>query len=421
MDGYLIALICLIALSAIFSGAEIALTSLSSAKIYTLRKDGKFASSVIIRLKKKPENALIAILIGNNLANILATVVATLWGIRFFGNHAIGVVTGVLTFIILIFGEITPKTLAQKYAESFARAVAYPLLGMVYLFFPVVWILHRFIRGLMRLFKAKNPILTTSEEELLAMVDIGKQEGVIEEHEQEMIENVLEFTDTSAEEIMTTAKNIKALEIHTTITEAVRFFMKHGHSRIPVYEDGLNNIAGIINVHNILRLLSRKKRPKTLAEIKYEKPLITPKTKAISKLFRDFQRRRQHMAIVVDEHGQTIGLVTLEDILEEIVGDITDEHDKDIRTIRLLGKNRWEADGETTIEEINKTLGIELNFAPNATISLLILKKLNRFPKEKEKILYENMLIKIREMGKKKIEKVVLSKKRQAKTSLQSP
>lgn len=410
MESSLILLIFLIILSGVFSGAEIALTSLSPAKVRTLKDSKLFGSEAVFQLKKKPQSILITILIGNNLVNILATVVATIWGIEKFGNNAMGIITGLLTFVILVFGEITPKILAQKYAEGFSRTVAYPLLGLSIVLSPIVWIFDKFIHGLMKIFKAKNPIRTISEEELLAMVDIGTKEGVIEEQEQEFIENVLEFTDTCVEEIMTIEKDMEAVNASMTVQQASHFFMEHSHTRMPVYKDNLNNIIGIITVHDILHLIHNTKKLKTLQDFHYQKLIVVPKTKSISKLFREFQKRRQHLAIVVDEHGDTIGLVTLEDILEEIVGEITDEQDREDKGIRNIGKNEWEIDGDATIESINEILKTDLNYPEHKTISLLILEKLQRFPHKGERIEHSNLSIKIKEMGEKKIEKVIINK-----------
>ena len=350
----LLLLIFLIFLSGAFSGAEIALTALSPAKVRAIGKDDKFGSRAIVKLKSKPQRLLITILIGNNLVNILATVLATFWAIEVFGSNAIGIVTGLLTFLILVFGEITPKTFAQKYSEQFARALAHPLLWLTKILFPIIWIFEKITQGLISGLKLRQPLHSVSEDELLALVDIGTKEGVIEEHEQEMIENVLEFTDTTAEEVMTIKKDIEMLKIDTSVHEAVQFFLTHSHSRIPVYKESIHNFVGIVTVHDILRFLHDPENNKILSDFKLKSPIIVPKTKSISKLFHEFQRRRQHLAIVVDERGETAGLVTMEDILEEIVGDIVDEQDREEKLIRKIGKNEWEASGEADIEELNE-------------------------------------------------------------------
>ncbi len=410
MYSQLLLLALLILLSGAFSGAEIALTALSPAKVRAIKKDGKFGSKAVWKLKSKPQRLLITILIGNNLVNILATVIATTWALELFGNTAIGIVTGVLTLVILVFGEITPKTIAQKYAERFARLFAYPLLWLTKGLYPVIWIFEKFTQGLISTLRLKQPLHSVSEDELLAMVDIGTKEGVIEEQEQELIENVLEFTDTTVEEVMTVKKDIEMLKSSTSVHDTVQFFLNHSHSRIPVYKDSIHNIIGVVTVHDILQFLHDPQKDKTLADFKFKSPIVTPKTKPISKLFHEFQRRRQHLAIVVDEHGETAGLITLEDILEEIVGDIIDEQDREEKMIRPIGKNEWEARGEADIEELNETLGVELDYPAHQTISLLILEELHRFPKLGEKIIFENLIFQVKEMSKKKIETVLITR-----------
>lgn len=411
MDSDIVLLFILIIISGAFSGAEIALTSLSPAKIKTMKHDHRVGARAVYKLKQNPESLLITILIGNNLVNILTTVIATIWGIRVFGSNALGIVTGVLTFIILVFGEITPKTYAQKHADGFARMMANPLLWLTYILYPIIWLLEKLIHGLMWLMKAKSPIKTMSEEELLAMVDIGTKEGVIEEHEQELIENVLEFTDTMVEEIMTIKPEIDSLGINTPVRDAAIFFTTHSHSRIPIYRNNLDNIVGILTVHDILKIThSEDHRIENLSDFRYAHPIVVPKTKAIAKLFREFQKRRQHIAIVVDERGHTIGLVTMEDILEEIVGDIVDESDREEAHITQIGKNEWVASGNATIEEVNEIIGIELNYPEHQTVSLLILEKLQGFPNLGEKIEYESLEFQVKKMSKKKIEEVLITK-----------
>ncbi len=410
MDSDIVLLFILIIVSGAFSGAEIALTSLSPAKIKTMKNDRRVGAKAVYKLKQNPESLLITILIGNNLVNILTTVIATIWGMRVFGSNALGIVTGVLTFIILIFGEITPKTYAQKHADGFARMMANPLLWLTYVLYPIIWLLEKLIHGLMWIMKAKSPIKTMTEEELLAMVDIGTKEGVIEEHEQEMIENVLEFTDTTVEEIMTIKADIESLDINTNIHDARHFFITHSHSRIPVYKRNLDNIVGILTVHDILKITHAEKPIEKLSDFHYLLHIVVPKTKSIEKLFREFQKRRQHIAVVVDERGNTIGVVTMEDILEEIVGDIVDESDREESHITQIGKNEWVASGDATIEEVNEIIGIELDYPEHQTVSLLILEKLHEFPNLGEKIKYENLEFQVKKMGKKKIEEVLITK-----------
>lgn len=410
MDGSLLLLIFLVFFSAAFAAAEIAFTALTPAKVRTFQADRKFASSAIFRLKAHSERLLIAILLCNSLGTILIGVVATMWGIKTFSSATVGVISGLLSLILLIVGEIVPKIFAQKYAEQFSRGVAYPVLWITYLLWPILWVIEKFIYGIMRVFKIKSSMQSVSEEELLALVDIGARQGVIGEHEQDLIENVLKFTDTTVEEIMTLEKNIQALAANSNIHDAVKFFIDNGFSRVPVYDGNIDNIIGILNVHEILRLSLKPSMANSLNELHFAPVVTVPKTESINQLFKKFQRRKQHMAVVVDEYGNTIGLVTLEDILEEIVGDIVDEQDREFKKIYKIEKNTWETFGECTIEEINQALKIELDYPKHQPISLLILEKLHRFPKEGEKILFENIILVVKLMSKKRIERVIIEK-----------
>jgi len=410
VPSQLLLLAFLIFLSATFSGSEIALTALSAAKVKAIGKDNKFASTAIVALKSNPTRLLITILIGNNLVNIFATALVTAWAIKEYGNNAIGIVTGVLTFIILVFGEITPKTLAQKYSVKFARIISYPLLWLTRILLPIIWIFEKFTNSLIDGLHLRKPLYSVSEDELLAMVDIGTKEGVLQEQEQELIENILEFSDTTTDEVMTNKKDMETMKSDTKISDAVHFFLSHSHSRIPVYNKSIHNMIGIITVHDILKLLHEPEKYSTIGDMKMKAPIVIPKTKQISKLFHEFQKRRQHLAIVVDEHGETVGLITMEDILEEIVGDIVDEQDIDEKMVRAIGKNQWEASGDADIEEINDAMDLKLSYPEHQKISLLILEELKRFPKLGEKIVYENLIIQVKDMTKKKIESVILTK-----------
>ncbi len=403
MNTDLILLAILIVLSGTFSGAEIALTSLSPAKVRTLKDNPRFGSKIVYKLKQSPEELLITILIGNNIVNILAPVIATIWATKIFGadQTALVVTTVLLTIVILIFGEIAPKTYAQKHAEGFARLMAYPLYWLSYILWPVVKLLEKFIHSLMHVMKAKSPIKSMSEEEILAMVDIGTKEGVIEEHEQELIENVLEFTETTAEEVMTIKSKIESLNINSSVKDAAHFFTTHSHSRIPVFKGNIDNVVGILTVHDILKITHQENPPiKILKDFDYTAPIVVPKTKSISKLFREFQKRRQHIAIVVDEGGHTVGLVTLEDILEE----------QEVNKVQSMGRNEWLIDASATIEEINESTGLTIEYPVHQSLSLLILEELQGFPNLGQKIEYGNVELQIKKMSKKKIEEVLISK-----------
>jgi len=209
---------------------------------------------------------------------------------------------------------------------------------------------------------------------------------------------------------MTVSEEMDTLPIETTIHDAAHFFTSHSHSRIPVFRENIDNITGILTVHDILKLTHSKKPIKTLADFHFSSHIVVPVTQSITKLFRIFQKRRQHIAMVVDERGHTIGLVTMEDILEEIVGDIVDESDQEEFSVHKVGKNEWIADGDATIGEINEVTGMELDYPEHQTVSLLILEKLQSFPTLGERIEYGNLAFQVKKMSKKKIEEVQITK-----------
>jgi CBS domain containing-hemolysin-like protein len=323
------------------------------------------------------------------------------------GSYTFGVVTGALTFFVLVFGEVVPKAFAQTYSKSLALLCA-PLLYVFYLLFqPLVWVLDLLVKGLLKLSGKDKTEMHVTEEELKAFVSIGAEEGAIEKDEQALIENVLEFSDTRAEEIMVPRVDIQALPIETPLKEVSTFMLETHHSRIPIYKGTIDNVVGVITVKDMLEYLMHGEAGKTLADLELLTPLKVPTSKKLKELFEEFQKRRMHLAIVLDEHGGTAGLLTMEDALEEIVGEIEDEFDEDeAQLVKKIGKSEVEATGKAPLELINETLGVQLEGPEHKTISYYITEKLGRFPKQGE-ILEENgVRITVDEMKKHTIKKV---------------
>ncbi|HCW32360.1 MAG: transporter [Candidatus Peregrinibacteria bacterium GW2011_GWF2_39_17] len=412
MGFQIVILVVLLSLSAFFSASETALVSLSPAKVRDLVRKKKKGALLVEQIKSHPHKLLITILIGNNLVNVLASVYATIIFENILGSAALGIITGILTFVILVFGEIAPKLFAQNHAKALSRYVAPFLYIFFVIFTPAVWLLDSFIKIMfLTTGKTKHENHVT-EDELKAFVDIGAEEGAIQKDEQELIENVLEFSDTRVEEIMAPRVGIQALPLSSTIKEASDFVVKHHHSRIPVYDKNIDDIVGMITVKEILGRIHTEEMNKTLGSLNLLKPLKVPASKKINQLFHEFQKRRMHLAIVLDEHGGTAGLITLEDILEEIVGEIVDEFDEEEKPdLRKIGKSEVEATGKTLIEEINDALEIQIPAPEHKTISYYITEKLGRFPKRGEIIDDENFVTTIDEMNKHTIEKVTIERK----------
>lgn len=317
----------LLVLSAIFSASEIAIVSITPSKVRELITKKRRGAKSVEFLKKHPQKFLITILIGNNLVNTGAAVFATVLFTELFGSDGAGIAVGVVTFLILVFGEITPKSIAHRYSTSFSLFIAPFIIVLEKIFLPFIWLLEKFLYSFMKLTGSKGHPNIMTEDEIKAMISLGAEEGALEKHEQEFIENILEFNDIQVKEVMTLRHDIKALPLDTSVGKAAKYVAKHMHSRFPVYKDNLDTIVGILGVKEILEALSKSMDHAELSAIHLLPVLRTPETRKIHHLFKDFQRKRVHMAVVTHENGSTAGVVTMENLLEEIVGEIEDEYD----------------------------------------------------------------------------------------------
>ena len=373
--------VCLI-LSAFFSGSEIAFFSISDSKLRTLAEEGRKAAKLALHLRSKPYRLLSTILIGNNLVNILAATLTTLIANRLFGMEAVAIATGILTFLVLMFGEIVPKTISQKHAVTAVQILAYPIYWFEKLFSPALYLLEPFI---LKMTGGRSITLHyATEEELKLMLDAGDQAGVLETEEVKMIKNVFEFTDLTAEDVMTPRIYMFGLDGNVSLEEVREDLFKSKFSRIPVYENNLDNVIGILYRSHALMELADNHTSHLLREI--AKPaLFVPAGKPADDLLKQFQQEKRHIAIVVNEFGGVLGLVTAEDLLEEVVGEILDEGDITEELIKRTGKNQILVDGRTEVRRINEFLKVELDEEQN-TISGLILEELGHIPSIGERI-----------------------------------
>ncbi len=378
-----IILFVLLLLSGFFSGAEVALVSLSPAKVRSFVQQKKKGAKAVEYLKSRPERLLIIILLGNNLVNILIPVLSTVLFTKIFGDAIIGVMTGLLTIVLLIFGEIVPKTFAQKYSEKFSLICGPIVYWIGRILYPIVFLLEKLITSL----GPKEAIEKLfSDEELLALAEIGEEEGGLEADERERIENVLEFGDTIVEDIMTPRPDMDVLPETATLQEAIEFFLKKTHSRIPVYGDTIDQINGIVTLKDILQFEQKYPPETTLSKLPKNPVLTVPTSMILEDILREMKWRRTHLAIVIDEHGGTVGLVTLEDLLEEVFGEIEDETDQKEVEIKKLPDGSYLVPGKMEIGEIKEASGIKIPGDENMRIAKIILDTLGRFPKRGEKI-----------------------------------
>jgi CBS domain containing-hemolysin-like protein len=373
----LLFVICIL-LSAFFSSSEVALISITRAKARTLVNEGRPGSQAVAALKESPEHLLITILIGNTFVNIAAASIATAFAIQMFGDIGVGIATGFVVIILLVFGEIGPKIYAARASDSFALTVAPVILFLSRICSPLIWLVERVSP---KLGIGKDTIESfVTEEEIKEWIDVGKEDGTIEQGEQDMLYSVLEFADTTAREIMTPRVDVILMEDTVSFEEAIRIFKETGFSRIPVYHDQIDNITGILNVKDVFSAMVSHRKESTIKEVMYD-PMVIPETKKIDDLLKELQVNRVQIAIVLDEYSSFVGIVTVEDILEELVGDIMDEYDKEEPEVQNISEGVFVVDAQMWVEDINERMEIDLPVDESyETIGGLIIDRLGHIP-----------------------------------------
>jgi CBS domain containing-hemolysin-like protein len=380
MVSQLVILLILILLSGFFSSAETALFSISRTKTIHLAKNGEKSYLLIKKMKGEPHKLLTTILIGNNLVNVAAAAYATAIALGAFPNFAVSIATGVMTLLILVFGEVFPKSIATRNNILIARLTIFPIYWMSVLFFPIIKFLN-FIPWLTG--RIKKP-QTLTEEELITFVEVVEEEGEIKEEEKEFIHNIFEFDDTNASEIMTPRADMFVVEADEQLN--TKEIIDSGFSRIPVIQDGIDQVIGILHIKDLFMHMATGDMAIGVRQI-MRKPHFVPENKKLDTLLHQFKKTKNHMAIVVDEHGGVSGLITLEDALEEIVGEIADETDKDEQHIVTLKQQAWHVLGKSDIDEVNEEIGMHIPDSPAYdTFSGYILDVIGKIPQEKEQI-----------------------------------
>ncbi len=399
MLNQVIILIILLFLSGFFSSTETALFSISKTKARHLAKNNGKTNMLIKRMKDDPHKLLSTILIGNNIVNIGASALATSVMINVFPNYAVGLATGIMTFLILVFGEVLPKSVATQNNILIARISIYPIYWLSVLFYPVIKLLNfiPMLTGKIR----RTPKVT--EEELMTFVEAVEEEGEIKEEEKELIHKIFEFDDTNASEIMTPRADMFVIEADEKLN--LEDIVKSGFTRIPVIEDDIDHVIGIINIKDLF-LHQVTSDTEIDARKIMTKPYFVPENKKLDKLLHQFKIRKHHLAIVVDEHGGVSGLITLEDALEEIVGEISDESDKEEPHIVKRKTKEWAVLGKADIDEVNEIIGMDIpDLKEYDTFSGYVLNAIGRIPKENEKIVIESYIITVEERDGNRIKK----------------
>ncbi len=404
-------LLLLTVLSAWLSGSETAITSMEKARLGYLIKKYPRKARALEALRDDPNTLITAILIANNFVNLFASSIATVLSIqllqRWLNDAEAGfVATVLLTFYILIFGEITPKNVAKSHAEK----ITLKTIGPIYILAVVLHPLTVFFRAVSRVLIGALPVayrgqeqVEVSEDQIKYLLRISKDRGLLDEKEAEMIERIFAYDDMVAEQVMVPRPDVKAIEINTPLEKVKEIVAQDGHSRFPVYEGTPDNVVGILYAKDLLRA----KPGQTLREL-IRPPFYTSTTRPINELLRDFQRERQHMAIVMDEFGGMAGIVTLEDILEEIVGEIVDEYDEIEQPIKRISPDEYIIDGDTEIDLINEELNLNLPLDEGVTISGLLLHRFEDIPDEGDSVKVNGALITVEEASEREILKVRL-------------
>ena len=403
----LIVLVVLLFLSAFFSSAETAFTSLNKMRIKSIADEGSKRAKLVLSLLDKNTKFLSTILIGNNIVNIAASALTTILAQKLFGNAYIGIATGILTLLVLIFGEITPKTMASIHAEKMAFIYAPIINLLMILFTPLTFLVSGLAKGVMFILRIdpKKSGSHMTENELLTIVEASAQDGVIEHEEHEMINNVVDFGDTVARDVMVPAINMTCVEDTINYDELISVFRKDQYSRMPVYHESHDNIVGIIWAKDLLVKYNPKKPFKVTDYMR--EPFFTFETKKTSELMSELKDKYKSMAIVLDEYGITAGLLTIEDLIEEIVGEIRDETDTDeVDSVRRINETTFEAQGAASLDDVNTACGLELASDDYDSIAGHVINLLNHLPAKGESIEWDNVKYTVAATAKNRVTKV---------------
>lgn len=405
----LLALLFLVMLSAFFSSAETALTTVNRIRLQALCAEGDKRAAVVLKVVENSSKMLSSILIGNNLVNNFSAALATALAIKMFGNGAVGIVTGILTIAILIFGEITPKTFATANAERLSLAYASIILLLMKILTPVIVIINTICRYLLKLLHVDTDrsLNTMTEMELRTIVEVSHKDGVIEKEEREMIYNVVDFGDSQAKDVMVPRADVVSVSDTSSYSEIREVFRMEKYTRLPVYQGDRDNIIGILNIKDFF--FCNDTEDFKVSDIMYE-PYFTYEYKKTSELLMEMQKSSVSIAVVLDEYGAAVGMVSLEDLLEEIVGEIRDEYDEDEKDlIQKVSDCEYIIEGSVKLDDVNDTLQLALSSDEYDSIGGLIIEKLDHLPTEHESVITEEGIsLTVMQMDKNRIESVRL-------------
>ena len=385
-------------------------------KVKKMMKKGAKNAEMIAVLKKNSDKVLITLLIWNDLINVLASSFATAVVISFFPDEsaiglAVGIATGIMTFLLLVFGDIVPKRIAIKHSETVMSIMAPAIGAALGIFGPIILFVEKFSSIVIRLMGIATDEKKMTQDEVKSAISLGEEEGAINAQEKEMIHRIFRLDDIPVEEIMTSRTEIAAVDESKSLDEISGFLSKASFSRLPVYRKDIDHITGILYAKDALRQLAKGMGKARVSRL-MDKVYFVPKTKKIDKLLREFQERKHHMAIVVDEYGITQGVVTLDDVMEEIVGDIEEGDGGDEKSIRKIGDKKYIADGNATVMELNEMVGANFSIKECDTVTGMIMAKTGKVPKKGEVTRIDYLEFTVSRTEGPKIEEVVIFDKR---------
>lgn len=406
----LLALILLLIGSAFFSGSETAITSLSKARVESLLAEHRFGAQTLHRLKGNINRTLVIILIGNNLVNTAAATLATVVATEHFGHLGPGLAVGVITLLLLMFGEITPKTFGARYSISLALLAAPPLEILGKILFPLVWALERFIHWMHQFTQApKDP--TVTESEIVTLAEHATQEGSIDEGEHQMIRRIFDFSTLRAGDIMVHRHQVFSVDGRRTIGEALGEILAESHQRIPLHSGNPEEITRVVTIQELLAAVAEGNLDKPLNDAGQE-PIFVPPNQPVDGILDVLRTNKQRLIVVVNEFGALLGLFTLEDILEELVGEIYDDREAPPRATeaQLSPENELVLDGTTELRVLESKFGKDLAGKPTDSLNLWIIHHLERIPSPGERFLIEGLEVRIERASRRRIHEVRISR-----------
>lgn len=410
----LVAIVVLVLLSAFFSSAETALTTVNKHRLRALSEEGNRTASKVLKLVDNPSKLLSAILIGNNIVNISASALATTFTTEVFGSKFIGVSTGVLTLVVLLFGEITPKTLATVYNEQMSMIYIHVIAPLTTILTPVIWVVDKLSNVIFFILRvdrnAANNQMT--EGELRTIVDVSVEDGVLEKEEKSMINNVVDFGDSKAKDIMVPRADMVLVSVDASFDEVFEAFNEEHYSRLPVYDESKDTVIGIVYMKDLFFYQNDKENAKKNFSIRsiMRDPFFVYEYQKTSSIMAELRKRFVSMAIVLDEYATAVGLITIEDLLEEIVGEIRDEYDMyELEIVTKISDNQYEIDASMKLGDLEDVIGFELESEDYDSLGGYVIEILDHLPSEGETVKKDGVTFKVVSMDKNRIDRVLLT------------